>query len=602
MSTSAPQSSSTSDTAAPQQNGKSTSNCSTTQQQQLNSNKRDVNHNWEAVDGSSVWQDVQEDDEGNILTNSSHLSLAAQIRQRRHRLASTDLARSSKRLVRHMLRHVYLVLDCSRLSREKDPALPPARMRLETTLSLASEFVNEFYDQNPLGHLGVVLVQDGEAEMLTSLGGSPKKHKLALSAAIVTELGKKNGPDTGGEFSLQNGIEVAGRSLGYAPRYGSREIIVMMSALATCDPGDILGETLPRLLHAGIRVSTISLQSEVHICKKLADATGGLAGVCLNTGHLRDLIMAHAIPPPVNASEQDNNDDNTNDNGKKRSQMIPKVTCEFVEMGFPSREGGDVPTLVHSSGGAPKDRNGDGGVAFAINPATADDRRSNRLITFARTGYVCPRCKSRCSDLPSDCAVCGLRLILAPHLARTFHHLFPVRPFEELDEVEVVSSSSNTKKDNGGTTEMEVETGNSSTNGKKGLEALPILSSSAFTPPSSISSSNIANFVVSSSSSAPDVNDSQQTSQKMINIGPSIIANSADCDRCCFGCLKVIGCRPVKEATNKKSNESTSSNDNTEEGEAILRFQCPECHNVFCPDCDAFLHETLHNCPGCLCN
>ena len=251
-----------------------------TQQQQPNSknnnNQRDVAHNWEAVDGSSMWHDVQEDDEGNILTNSSHLSLAAQIRQRRHRLASTDLARSSKRLVRHMLRHVYLVLDCSRWSREKDPALPPARMRLETTLSLASEFVNEFYDQNPLGHLGVIICQDGEATMLTSLGGSPKKHKLALSAAIVTEMGKKGGPDIGGEFSLQNGIEVAGRSLGYAPRYGSREIIVVMSALATCDPGDILGETLPRLLHAGIRVSTIGLQSQVHISKKLAHATGGL--------------------------------------------------------------------------------------------------------------------------------------------------------------------------------------------------------------------------------------------------------------------------------------------------------------------------------------
>lgn len=319
----------------------------------------------------------------------------------------------------------------------------------------------------------------------------------------------------------------------------------------------------------------------------------------MNTGHLRDLIMAHAIPPPVNASEQDY-DGNTNDNGKKRSQ-IPKVTCEFVEMGFPSREGGDVPTLVHSSGGAPKDRNGDGGVAFAINPATADDRKSNRLITFARTGYVCPRCKSRCKDLPSDCAVCGLRLILAPHLARTFHHLFPVRPFEELGEAEVISSSSNTKKDNGGTTEMEVENC-SSTNGKKGLEALPILSSSAFTPPSSISSSNIANFVVSSSSSAHAMDNSQQTTQssKIINIGPSIIANSADCDRCCFGCLKVIGCRPVK-ATNK-SNGSTTNDEKKEEGEAILRFQCPECHNIFCPDCDAFLHETLHNCPGCLCN
>eukprot|EP00584_Thalassiosira_punctigera_P021266 CAMPEP_0172552762 /NCGR_PEP_ID=MMETSP1067-20121228/47178_1 /TAXON_ID=265564 ORGANISM="Thalassiosira punctigera, Strain Tpunct2005C2" /NCGR_SAMPLE_ID=MMETSP1067 /ASSEMBLY_ACC=CAM_ASM_000444 /LENGTH=546 /DNA_ID=CAMNT_0013340815 /DNA_START=114 /DNA_END=1755 /DNA_ORIENTATION=- len=478
---------------------------------------RDIAHNWEAVDGSSMWHDVQEDDEGNILTTKSHLSLAAQIRHRRRRLASTDLARSQKRLVRHMLRHAYLVLDCSRWSREKDPALPPARTRLETTLGLASEFVGEFYDQNPLGHLGVILCQDGEAAMLTSLGGSPKKHKLALGAALVTELGKKGGPDIGGEFSLQNGIEVAGRSLGYAPRYGSREIIVIMSALATCDPGDILGETMPRLLHAGVRVSTVALQAEVHICKKLAEATGGQAGVCLNTGHLHDLVRGHAIPPPVHASENDGDD---NDEGNSQHE----VTCEFVEMGFPSREGGDVPTLVHSSGGAPKDRNGDGGVAFAINPATADDRRSNRLITFARTGYVCPRCRSRCSDLPSDCAVCGLRLILAPHLARTFHHLFPVRPFEELDEAEVISSVENGNNCN----EIKSHHGEKA-NGRKGLEALPILSSSAFTPAPSISSSNVASFMVSSSSHVMDVTFGQEqsttSSSKMINIGPSIVAN-----------------------------------------------------------------------------
>lgn len=594
---SAPVSSSSADVSAnppPSGSAGGASAVPNTQQQTSNpknKNDRETAHNWEAVDGSSMWHDVQEDDDGNILTNNSHLSLAAQIRQRRHRLASTDLARSSKRLVRHMLRHVYLVLDCSRWSREKDPALPPARVRLETTLNLASEFVTEFYDQNPLGHLGVVLVQDGEAEMLTTLGGSPKKHKLALSAAGVTKMGKKGGVDVGGEFSLQNGIELAGRSLGYAPRYGSREIIVMMSALATCDPGDILGETLPRLLHAGIRMSAVSLQSEVHICKRLADATGGLAGVCLNTVHLRDLVMAHAIPPPVNASEHDDDGD---DEGSSHDNTL-NVTCEFVEMGFPSREGGDVPTLVHSSGGATKDRNGDGGVAFAINPATADDRRSNRLITFARTGYVCPRCKSRCSDLPSDCAVCGLRLILAPHLARTFHHLFPVRPFEELDEAEVLS-----KDQKGNETEVQANNGSVAI-GKKGLEALPILSSSAFTPTSSISTSNISSFMVSSSATSMDVQSGHETngapSSKMINIGPSIIADSTDCDRCCFGCLKIVGCRPIKVG----SKSGGSKNDeNREEGEAILRFQCPECRNIFCPDCDAFLHETLHNCPGCL--
>lgn len=540
---------------------------------------RDVAHGWEAVDGSSMWHDVQEDEDGNLLTQHSSLSLAAQIRQRRRRLAATDLARSQKRLVRHMLRHVYLVLDVSAWSREKDPALPPARTRLETTLGLARDFVGAFYDQNPLGHLGVVLCRDGAATLLTSLGGSPRKHTLALGAALVAELGRK-GKDAGGEFSLQNGLEVAGRSLGYAPRYGSREILVIASALATCDPGEILTETLPRLRHAGIRVSTVALQAEVHICKKLAEATGGLAGVCLNTGHLRDLTMGHAIPPPVHASEY----------GGAGAGENSQLTCEFVEMGFPSREGGDVPVLVHSAGGAPPDRRGDGGAAFAVHPTTADDRRSNRLVAFARTGYVCPRCRSRCADLPADCAVCGLRLILAPHLARTFHHLFPVRPFEELEEATVVGAGAPGETGEAGDAER-----GAAAPGGQGLEALPILSSSVFTPASAISASNIASFAVTSAGPGADIASGRDGGapppSKVINIGPSIIADAADCDRCCFGCLKVIGCRPVTT-----SNGATGGG----EGEAILRFQCPECRNVFCPDCDAFLHETLHNCPGCL--
>jgi transcription factor Ssl1 len=29
------------------------------------------------------------------------------------------------------------------------------------------------------------------------------------------------------------------------------------------------------------------------------------------------------------------------------------------------------------------------------------------------------------------------------------------------------------------------------------------------------------------------------------------------------------------------------------------RYSCPRCHNHFCVDCDIFVHEVLHNCPGC---
>ena len=30
-------------------------------------------------------------------------------------------------------------------------------------------------------------------------------------------------------------------------------------------------------------------------------------------------------------------------------------------------------------------------------------------------------------------------------------------------------------------------------------------------------------------------------------------------------------------------------------------FRCGECFRVFCFDCDTYIHESLHNCPGCEC-
>jgi transcription factor Ssl1 len=47
-------------------------------------------------------------------------------------------------------------------------------------------------------------------------------------------------------------------------------------------------------------------------------------------------------------------------------------------------------------------------------------------------GYFCPQCNSKYCELPVECKACGLTLASAPHLARSYHHLFPVEPFSEL--------------------------------------------------------------------------------------------------------------------------------------------------------------------------
>lgn len=47
-------------------------------------------------------------------------------------------------------------------------------------------------------------------------------------------------------------------------------------------------------------------------------------------------------------------------------------------------------------------------------------------------GYYCPQCYSKYCELPVECRACGLTLVSAPHLARSYHHLFPACNYEEI--------------------------------------------------------------------------------------------------------------------------------------------------------------------------
>lgn len=48
------------------------------------------------------------------------------------------------------------------------------------------------------------------------------------------------------------------------------------------------------------------------------------------------------------------------------------------------------------------------------------------------SGYICPRCGGVYCEIPIDCQICALSLVSSPHLARSYHHLFPVPLFEEI--------------------------------------------------------------------------------------------------------------------------------------------------------------------------
>eukprot|EP00947_MAST-08B_sp_MAST-8B-sp1_P005344 g5344.t1 len=164
------------------------------------------------------------------------------------------------------------------------------------------------------------------------------------------------------------------------------------------------------------------------------------------------------------------------------------------------------------------------------------------------SSYVCPRCNARMCDIPSECAVCSLQLVAAPHLARTYHHLFAVKAFEEL----------------GGR--------------KKGAGA-----------------------------AAAGAGEGEGAKDGGGESARSVLAAAAAADRC-FGCRK----RLAAAGDESESGGSFAAGGSRKrdragaaEGAAApspadhMRLMCPDCRNVFCVDCDVYIHEILHNCPGC---
>mmetsp|Transcript_11104 Transcript_11104/g.14460 ORF Transcript_11104/g.14460 Transcript_11104/m.14460 type:complete len:405 (-) Transcript_11104:72-1286(-) len=276
-------------------------------------------------------------------------------------------------LRRGMIRYLYLIVDLSRAMEESD--IRPTRMT--ATVEILMTFIRDFFEDNPLSNLGILYSKAGTAKKITELSGSPKIHLKA--AASLKTTGE-------GDFSLQNALELAFTSLSSIPQYGCKEIIVIQAALSSCDPDDVF-KTVEKLAKGKIQCNFIGLAAETHICKYTAEKTNGKYSVARDKSHFKRLVLSHVTPPVM----------------KKSADEQVSTKCSFVEMGFPSQ--------AQNKNSAPQ-------------PAICAD--TAEVIT---NGYYCPRCKSVASEIPSECRICMLSLIAAPHLARSYHHLFPVPRF-----------------------------------------------------------------------------------------------------------------------------------------------------------------------------
>eukprot|EP00879_Flechtneria_rotunda_P010612 GHRR01011092.1.p2 GENE.GHRR01011092.1~~GHRR01011092.1.p2 ORF type:complete len:222 (+),score=75.52 GHRR01011092.1:284-949(+) len=165
------------------------------------------------------WESIQEDEQGFLRP----LDATAELRARRQRALS---AAQTARIRKGMIRYVLLVLDLSRAATATD--MRPSR--LSAMAGSARGFIRRFFDLNPLGQLALAVLRNGIAEQLTDLSGSPE--------AQIDKL-NQFGMDAGGDASLQNGLEMGLDLLGTVPPYGHREMLVIMAALSTVDPGRV---------------------------------------------------------------------------------------------------------------------------------------------------------------------------------------------------------------------------------------------------------------------------------------------------------------------------------------------------------------------------
>lgn len=160
-------------------------------------------------------------------------------------------------------------------------------------------------------------------------------------------------------------------------------MLVVYGALMSSDPGDI-HETISAVIKDRIRVSVVGIAAQVAICAELCAKTNGgdetgYYNIALHEQHLRELLIDVTTPPATRATEEAN--------------------ASLLMMGFPSR------TMA---------------TGDTINYCACHNRPT-------REGYECTRCAARVCRLPAECPGCGLTLILSTHLARSYHHLFPLR-------------------------------------------------------------------------------------------------------------------------------------------------------------------------------
>ncbi|CAD5223449.1 unnamed protein product [Bursaphelenchus okinawaensis] len=272
-----------------------------------------------------------------------------------------------------VMRYVSIIVDYSSAMLSTQPLYPSL---ISVSIRLLKDFVQKFFQFNPIAQIGIILCTDRRPNRLVSFTSDTR-----------TLLECLNGLDYAsctGEFSLQSSIQMAASDLSVQPGYASREIVVISGSLATIDPGNIFS-TFEDLKRQQIRASTIGLCAELFVFRKMSSVTHGRCDVVLDEGHYKKILDDY-IKPVVLPKESESN---------------------LIRVCFPVRD-----------------------VVFE--PPVCVCHRDD--FSDLEQAYICAQCGAHFCSTPVECGVCGVLLITSPQLARTFQHLLQLDDFKQDSE------------------------------------------------------------------------------------------------------------------------------------------------------------------------
>ena len=134
------------------------------------------------------------------------------------------------------MRHAFIVIDMGDAMLDKD--LVPTRQTVTVDVSrvlvetipfqLLTTFIDEYFDQNPISLLGLIITKDKRAQMLLELTGNVRKHLDTLEA--LREVPCE------GEPSVQNALKLAISRLKWATVSLSHPTLQLQRCAVTQQP------------------------------------------------------------------------------------------------------------------------------------------------------------------------------------------------------------------------------------------------------------------------------------------------------------------------------------------------------------------------------